>query len=71
METNLGTADAAAIQKTCSSNGCRAFISRRRAGSAFRAPYLARIRLFLASWVSSARPRASMSGGMYIPNLPR
>jgi hypothetical protein len=31
----------------------------------------ARIRLFLASCVSSARPSASSSGGMYIPNRPR
>jgi hypothetical protein len=34
-------------------------------------PQIARIRLFLASWVSSALPRASSKGGMYIPNRPR
>ncbi len=32
---------------------------------------IARIRLFFASWVSSALPRASSKGGMYIPNRPR
>ena len=32
---------------------------------------IARIRLFLASWVSSALPSASSSGGRYIPNRPR
>src|SRR4029079_17725393 len=30
-----------------------------------------RIRLFLASWVTSASPSASSSGGMYTPNRPR
>ena len=34
-------------------------------------PYFARIRLPLASWVSSTSPSASSSGGMYIPKRPR
>jgi hypothetical protein len=32
---------------------------------------IARILLFLASWVSSALPSASSNGGMYMPNRPR
>ena len=32
---------------------------------------IARIRLLRASWVSSARPSASSSGGRYMPNRPR
>jgi hypothetical protein len=32
---------------------------------------IARIRLFFASCVNSARPSASSSGGMYMPNRPR
>ena len=32
---------------------------------------IAFIRLFFASWVSSALPSASSSGGRYIPNRPR
>jgi hypothetical protein len=75
METKLGAAAARAIGRTCSSAELDAFISRRRTSRPLwiggdRA-YFARIRLFLASWVSSARPSASRSGGMYIPNLPR
>ena len=41
------------------------------APSQARRPYSARIRLLRGSCSSSARPRASSSGGMYIPKRPR
>ena len=43
----------------------------RRTGRPPPVSTIARIRLFLASWVTSASPSASISGGMYTPNRPR
>jgi len=40
-------------------------------GARPRRGYTARIWLLRASWVSWAIPRASSSGGRYIPNRPR
>ncbi len=44
---------------------------RSAAGPGPRAQPVARIRLLRASWVTSARPRASSRGGRYIPKRPR
>ena len=42
----------------------RSFARARTRTSSEGGAYFARIRLFLASWVNSARPRASSNGGM-------
>src|SRR5207342_1528341 len=46
-------------------------LERRVPAAAVRSDQRARIRLFFGSWVTSASPSASSSGGMYTPNRPR
>jgi len=68
MPSRYGRTTARHIQRNHRSAGSITFISR---GLREIDLYFARMRLPLASWVSSASPSASSNGGMYIPNRPR